>query len=163
MEEISWRQKSRVLWLKEGDSSKFFHHLANSHHSANTIGQLSINEDLSTNQEAIKEHIAQFYEQLYMECGYRHPLLDGLQFSSINEEDVELLEKPFYDIEVFNILIGDIEVFNMVMGFNGDKVPGLDGFPLAFFQSCWSIVRNDVMVVFQEFYEQGKFVLMQPL
>lgn len=163
MEEINWRQKSRVLWLKEGDSSKFFHHLANSHHSANTIGQLSINEDLSTNQEAIKEHIAQFYEQLYMECGYRPPLLDGLQFSSINEEDVELLEKPFYDIEVFNILIGDIEVFNMVMGFNGDKVPRLDGFPLAFFQSCWSIVRNDVMVVFQEFYEQGKFVLVQPL
>ena len=38
MDEISWRQKSRVLWLKEGDKcTKFFHSIANSNRRYNSI------------------------------------------------------------------------------------------------------------------------------
>jgi hypothetical protein len=36
--EISWRQKSMVLWLKEGDKcTKFFHRVANSNRRFNSI------------------------------------------------------------------------------------------------------------------------------
>jgi hypothetical protein len=43
-EEISWRQKSRVLWLKEGDKcTKFFHRLVNSNQRFNSIELLSVN------------------------------------------------------------------------------------------------------------------------
>jgi len=43
-EEISWRQKSRALWLKEGDKcTKFFHRVANSNRRSNFIESLSVN------------------------------------------------------------------------------------------------------------------------
>jgi hypothetical protein len=62
LEEISWRQKSRATWFKEGDkNSKFFHSVANSHRQNNTIRQLYIDGELSSNQEAIKAQISKFY------------------------------------------------------------------------------------------------------
>jgi len=41
MEEICWRQKSKALWIREGDrNSKLFHRTANSHRRFNTINNL---------------------------------------------------------------------------------------------------------------------------
>jgi hypothetical protein len=148
MAEICWRQKSRALWLKEGDkNSRFFHCLANSHRNTNTISKILINGSPSTNQDEIRDHIAQFYEHLYREAGYRRPYLDGIQFEAISEENALWLDRPFEESEIETV----------VQGCNGDKAPGLDGFSLAFFQNCWSIVRKDVLGVCQEFHEHCQF------
>ena len=131
MDEIWWRQKSRALWLKEGDkNSKFFHCLASSHRSTTTVGKLLINGIPSTSQDEIRDHIALFYEQLYMEDGYRRPLLDGIEFTFILVEDAIWLDRPCEEMEIEDV----------VWGCNGDKALGPDSFSLAFFQHCWSSV-----------------------
>jgi hypothetical protein len=148
MDEISWRQKSRLLWLKEGDkNSSFFHRIANSNRNTNTISQLLINGTLSTNQDEIRDHIAEFYEKLYLEDGHRRLYLDGVQFSTISSEDADWLDRPFDEVEITNV----------VQGCNGDKAPDPDGFSLAFFQHCWSIIRNAVLAVCKEFHEHCQF------
>lgn len=39
----------------------------------------------------------------------------------------------------------------MVWSLNRDKALGLDGFTLAFFQSYWEVVTEDVLLMFNEF------------
>ena len=63
LEEISWRQKSRVLYVKEGDrNTKFFHRIANSHRRVNSIDRLMVNGVLSSDPTAIADCISQFYK-----------------------------------------------------------------------------------------------------
>jgi hypothetical protein len=58
MEEVSWRQKSRVLWLREGDKCmQFLHKMANSNRRRNTIDSLLINGTMSTDHLEISAHI----------------------------------------------------------------------------------------------------------
>ena len=40
----------------------------------------------------------------------------------------------------------------MIKGMDKDKASGSDGFTLAFFQDCWSVVKGDFMAVFAEFH-----------
>uniref|UniRef100_A0A2N9J257 Reverse transcriptase domain-containing protein n=1 Tax=Fagus sylvatica TaxID=28930 RepID=A0A2N9J257_FAGSY len=148
LEEISWRQKSRALWLKEGDkNTKFFHRLANSNRRYNTISSLSINGVMSTDSDAISEYITNFYNHLFEEEENDRPLLDGLDFSMIPEEDALWLERPF----------GEEEVADVVSGFNGDKAPGPDGFSMGFYQFCWDILRPDVMAFLNYFHDLCSF------
>ncbi len=74
-------------------------------------------------------------------------MLDGLDFSSISAEEATWLERPFEEEEIFNV------VHNM----KGDKSPGPDGFPMAFYHACWPILKGDLMAVFSKFHEFGTF------
>ena len=80
-EEIQWHQKSIALWLKEGDrNTRFFHKVANSHCRYNHVEALRINGSLSYNPVEIKEHIVQFYQNLYSERSLWRPRMDNQSF-----------------------------------------------------------------------------------
>ena len=75
------------------------------------------------------------------------PILDDVDFSSILVEDASWLDRPFEEEEVFRV----------ITDFNDDKAPGPDGFSMAFFQSCWSVLKTEIMAVFHNFHTQGVF------
>ncbi|KAG7969632.1 hypothetical protein I3843_07G040700 [Carya illinoinensis] len=64
LEEISWCQKSRALWVKEGDrSTKFFHSVTNSRRRNNTIEMLKINGRDCTEAPVIRDHMVSFLKK----------------------------------------------------------------------------------------------------
>ena len=68
MEEISWRQKSRVLHFKEGyANTRFFHRMANSNRKNNGIKNLMVNGTLSSDRGIIADCITHFFMNLYSE------------------------------------------------------------------------------------------------
>ena len=73
--------------------------------------------------------------------------MDEVVFSKIFEEDAIWLDRPFDEDELFGV----------VYNFNGNKALGPDGFTMAFFQSCWSMVKTDIMNVFHNFHAQAMF------
>ncbi|WMV56229.1 hypothetical protein MTR67_049614 [Solanum verrucosum] len=55
-EEIAWRQRSRALWLKQGDrNTSFFHRTANQHRRINNIDKLKVNGVEIVEPEEIKK------------------------------------------------------------------------------------------------------------
>ena len=148
LEEISWRQKSRVLQLRERDSNKrFFHKMTNSNRRNNGIESLLVNGSLSSNQGMIENCITQIFMNLYSEQQVIRPFPNVLEFPMISRDNAVWLERPFKEAEVFEV----------IQNFNGDKSAGPDGFPMAFFQACWEILKFDLMAIFHHFYARGQF------
>jgi hypothetical protein len=66
LEETSWRQKFRVLWLKEDDNNtKFFHKLANSHRRSNYMEKVELHGVVYEEETEVREKVVHFYESLY--------------------------------------------------------------------------------------------------
>jgi hypothetical protein len=63
-------------------------------------------------------------------------------------EEASRLELPFEEREFLEV----------VKGKNTDYVLGPDGFPMAFFQDFWDVIKSDIMGVFYDFHAHNKFV-----
>ena len=123
LEKASWRQKSREIWLKEGDrNTRFFHQMANACRRRNQLTRVKVNGRWFTEENEIKEEVSRAFQGLLSDPGGWKPNIDGLIFERLEGLDVEGLEKPFLGEEVFGVL----------SGFCGEKAPGPKGFPMAF-------------------------------
>ena len=124
LEEISWRQKSQALYVKEGENNtRFFHRLTNSHRNANHIKRIEVDSVLYEDELDVRSQLVLFYQGLYEETELGRPTMEGLDFACIEEEERQSLEKEFTKEEVIQVL----------REMEGDKAPGPDGFTMDFF------------------------------
>ncbi|RVW44617.1 hypothetical protein CK203_110049 [Vitis vinifera] len=147
LEEVHWRQKSRELWLKEGDRNGYFHRMANAHRRNNSLDRIMINGEWLTEDQEVREGIVNAFQNfLSEEPGWRADI-EGLHLNQLNPREAEDLEKPFTEEEIHGAL----------MEMRGDKAPGPDGFTMAFWQECWCVCEGGGGGSFKEFFEYGSF------
>ncbi|RVW16207.1 Transposon TX1 uncharacterized 149 kDa protein [Vitis vinifera] len=146
-EEIHWRKKARVKWVKEGDcNSNFFHKVANGRRNRKFIKVLENERALMlNNSESIKEEILRYFEKLYASPSEEPWRVEGLDWSPISGESASRLESPFTEEEISKA------IFQL----DRDKAPGPDDFTIAVFQDCWEVIKEDLVRVFAKFHRSG--------
>ena len=76
-EEISWRQKSGELRLKEGDkNTKLFHRMTNAHCRRNFLARVRVTGNWLSGEEEIKEGVTNAFSHLFTKNGDRRPSIN---------------------------------------------------------------------------------------
>jgi hypothetical protein len=145
-EEAFWFERSSKKWLLEGDNNTaYFHRIANGRKRKNTMYSLKKDDINIQGTTDLLEHASEYYKGLFCPGEGNNMALDANIWSAeekLNEEDNEVLNEPFSKSEIKNAL--DCMVKN--------KALGPDGIPVEFFQTCWGIVKYDIMQLFQDWH-----------
>ena len=131
-EEIFWKQKSRVQWLKEGEwNTIFFHRSTIANRSHNRIS--SIKDEgghLLNSHEDIETVLVQHFRGIAKETilDRDHFIRDLTRFISklVTREDNFNLNRP----------VTEEELSEVIKEMQNGKAPGPDGFNVDFFKAC---------------------------
>ena len=132
-----WSQRSRTLWLKNGDNNtKFFHCWATKRHRKNKIrGIMDENNTWRVELEKITLVLVNYYREIFSTSrpNPQWPQLEHIS-SMITEEMNSALTDTFTAFEVKESLKQMAPL----------KAPGPDGMPPLFFQHFWGVVDAHV-------------------
>ena len=149
-EEKMWKQRSRALWLHEGDkNTRYFHSRATHRYRRNKICELRNSEGLMcTKEEEIAQILTNFYQDL---------------FTSANpcNMDQAMVDIPCAVTTEMNIMLQEVytrdEVDRAVFQMEALKAPGPDGLSPLFFQHYWNIIGDEVSAAVLNCLNTGSF------
>ncbi|KAK8335229.1 hypothetical protein V6Z12_A09G039500 [Gossypium hirsutum] len=139
-EEKFWAQRSRVMWLKEGDrNTRFFHVRATNRRKKNNIARLKdTNDSWRDNNVDICKAIREYFQLLFKS-----------NLNSNSELNLDYIEKCISGT-VNDRLLQDFTESEIMEAFNQmdpRKAPGIDGLSGHFFKENWDVVGADMWIV----------------
>jgi hypothetical protein len=151
-EEVLWRQKSHIQWLKEGEhNTKLFHRSMIQRRHTNHITQLVMEQgQILQAHEDLEQELVSYYQNLLVEPpGDRSSDIDKITQNIphlITQEKNDALTRPIMIEEV------DLALQDTPEG----KSPGPDGFTMDFFHFCWPMVREEVWELIEDSRTSGQ-------
>lgn len=148
-DEIIWRQRSRAMWLKEGDkSTKFFHGKASQRRQTNGIKKLKDVDGVWWHgEENIERVLINYFAELFS-TSYPTDIERTCEVvrGKLSEEHKTWCARTFTEEDI-------VEAINQMHPL---KSPGPNGLPALFFQKYWHIVGEDVNHLVLEILNNGK-------
>lgn len=150
-EEIYWRMKSRMQWLREGDkNTRFFHAQTMKRRIKNAIRGLE-EEDGTwfTDRHRIQDVAVQYFHNLFTTnttTGFQE-IIDCVPCRVDQLDNNSLIA-----------LMTDMEIENALHQMHPTKSPGLDGFNVGFFQFHWETVGGVVLGMVKSFFQSGRLL-----
>ncbi|XP_042485259.1 uncharacterized protein LOC122065524 [Macadamia integrifolia] len=143
-----WAEKSRSRWRDQGDRcSKLFHILVKIRRMKNSNKSLKIVDGtLISDKEQIKEYVTGYYEHFHKGI----PLTNHMDLLQCIPNVLEEWDRGRLDG-----IPSDTEIKSAVWDLDPDSAPGPDGFPGAFYKSCWDIISSDVCKAIRWFFRTG--------
>lgn len=146
-EEMKWYQRAKSNELLQGDSNtKYFQLVATGKHRKARIFQLKDGVHTIQGEEALKKHITAYYKVLFGPPDPSAVELDENQVSDIPQ--VSDLENSFLTCQ-----FTEEEIRRALFQMEHNRAPGPDGFPAEFFQVFWSVIKNDLLALFEDFHK----------
>jgi hypothetical protein len=133
MEELWWSQRSKAMWLAQGDkNTKFFHQKVSQRRKKNKIEGIGNSMGNNhTEQEDIEQIFVNHFKTLFTsQQTYNIPVVTQVVENRINQEMYEHLIKNFTAEEVY-LAIKDMKSL---------AAPGPDGLPAKFYHHYWDIL-----------------------
>ncbi|XP_062005887.1 uncharacterized protein LOC133723071 [Rosa rugosa] len=154
IQETYWRQRSRALWLKEGDrNTAYFHRKASNRKSRNTIkGLLDEHGVWQTEPSEVQRLLMLYFQNIFSAEQVDEEAIEAVIDSTpckVTQQMNEALLLPYTDEEIKAAL------FQM----HPSKSPGPDGMSPFFYQKYWHIVSQDVCVAVRGLLEKGEMWL----
>ena len=145
-EEIFWKQKARVDWLKEGDkNTAFFFNTVKARQHGNSISSwVTDRGQVIFSTHDMLHEATQHFDSLFREEAQGDSIAEIQVLSCISA----LVSLEMKENLMCAITLEELEkiVFQMKKG----KAPGPDGFPIEFFQEFWDIIKLDLLAVAHE-------------
>eukprot|EP00253_Pinus_taeda_P007097 PITA_07097 len=145
-EEILWRQKSKVQWIKEGErNTKFFHRSTIAHRNNNRIVKL-------TDQHGIKRNTHEEMEKVLLQHFQKNDEENSEDRYQSMKIFTQYISKLFTREHNFNLNkpVIEEEIEEAVKEMKNGKAPGSDGFNVYFFKAYWRIVKQDILEVVED-------------
>ncbi|CAM8966334.1 unnamed protein product [Rhodiola kirilowii] len=140
-QEIYWKQRSRVDWLKEGDrNTRYFHLRASQRRKSNRIREIQGSSgDIITNEEAICGEVVNYFRSKVFQS-------DRGRSSNRVQQEVSFIPRCVSEdmAATLNAPFSDLEVQDAIFQMYPIKAPSPDGFSAIFFQKSWRFVKEKV-------------------